>query len=128
MIRNIPSDAIVYISGPMTGRPGYNRRAFYRMEERIKKTRGAQVLNPARQPGGLRYREYMRRALIDLSQATHIVLLEGWETSRGALAEIANGRLLGLPFNLEIGAICPEINAVACVQTAGMAFDFRTDA
>ena len=40
------------------------------------------MLNPARQPNGLAYDEYMRRAFDDLDRATVIVLLDGWSQSK----------------------------------------------
>jgi len=65
-------------------------------------------LNPARQPDGLTYQEYMRRALADLKQATAVVFLRGWEQSRGALYENLTARFIGLRLLREHGAECPE--------------------
>ena len=79
---------IVYIAGPMTGMPLFNYPAFFGIAELIKKEYAVEVLNPARQPNGLAYDEYMRRAFDDLDRATVIVLLDGWRQSKGATKEV----------------------------------------
>ncbi|MBO4304636.1 MAG: DUF4406 domain-containing protein [Lentisphaeria bacterium] len=86
----------VYIAGPMTGKFLLNYPRFFGMAELLRKTYSCKVLNPARQPDGLEYGEYMRRALRDLIQATAVVLLDGWEASSGAVTEHDAAKLLGL--------------------------------
>ena len=81
-----PTD-IVYIAGPMSGMPLFNYPAFFGIAELIKKEYAGEVMNPARQPNGLDYEEYMRRAMDDLDRATVIVMLDGWQRSPGAKRE-----------------------------------------
>lgn len=89
---------ICYLSGPMTGMPMFNYPAFYGAAGLIEKEFQCEVLNPARQPNGLAYDEYMRRAFDDLDRATVIVLLDGWNQSNGAKKEFlrAHQRRIGI--------------------------------
>lgn len=89
---------ICYLAGPMTGMPMFNYPAFYGAAGLIAKEFNCEVLNPARQPNGLAYDEYMRRAFDDLDRATVIVLLDGWSQSKGATKELirAHQRRIGI--------------------------------
>lgn len=78
---------IVYIAGPMTGKTLFNYPAFYGFAGLIEKEYGCRVINPARQPNGLTYDEYLRRAVEDVKTANAILLLSGWESSKGARRE-----------------------------------------
>lgn len=104
----------IYIAGPMTGLPEYNFPAFDKAAD-ILEAQGHEVFNPAqndRDHGfdaeGLEGHEAerlgfsLRRALKqDLSwicdHAEALVLLEGWERSKGVRAEMALAEALGLP-------------------------------
>jgi hypothetical protein len=104
----------IYIAGPMTGLPEYNFPAFDKAADILTES-GHHVFNPAqndRDHGfnatGLEGHEAeqlgfsLRRALKqDLSwicdHAEALVLLEGWERSRGVRAEMALAEALGLP-------------------------------
>lgn len=78
---------VVYIAGPMTGKRMFNYPIFYGYAALIEKEYGCKVLNPARQPNGKRYEEYLRLAMEDVKQATAIVMLDGWIFSNGATSE-----------------------------------------
>lgn len=82
-----PADS-VYISGPMTGRPAFNIPLFLRVENRLRWRYGCRVLNPARQPAGLTWQEYMQRDIDLLRGASVILQLPGWQQSRGAKIEL----------------------------------------
>lgn len=83
----IKSSDIVYIAGPMTGKRLYNYHKFFGLAGVIRKVYQCEVLNPARQPEGLPYEEYLRRALLDVSHASVIVLMKSWSYSHGARLE-----------------------------------------
>jgi hypothetical protein len=79
----------VYISGPITGIPEGNRPAFAAMAARLT-AGGWRVINPHDLCDShliLSWEEYMRQDLAALLTCTHIVMLEGWEQSRGARLE-----------------------------------------
>lgn len=50
--------SVIYIAGPMTGKPDFNRTAFTMTATRLRML-GHTVLNPATLPDGLTYRDYM---------------------------------------------------------------------
>ncbi|CAI1970441.1 DUF4406 domain-containing protein [Serratia marcescens] len=87
----------VYIAGPMTGLPDFNRPAFFAMAECIKAAGGI-PLNPAILPDGLSQAEYMDICIAMIRCATRVVFLKGWESSLGARAEMA----LAVKLNLHI--------------------------
>lgn len=80
--------AIVYIAGPMTGLPDFNRPAFFAAEAELK-AHGHIILNPAVLPDGLEYDDYMGISEAMLIRADCIYLLNGWEYSSGANKERA---------------------------------------
>lgn len=93
---NLGLGSVIYIAGPMTGLPEYNRPAFHATAALLA-LGGFRVLNPARQPDGLTWEEYMRRGLEDVQRADALYLLPGWLRSRGARLEVALAARLGLP-------------------------------
>jgi len=78
---------VVYLSGPMTGLPDYNRPEFIQAELMLRLCYGCKVLNPARWQDGLSWTEYMRLDMELLREATVLVRLPGWKGSRGAVIE-----------------------------------------
>ncbi|HCV5520694.1 TPA: DUF4406 domain-containing protein [Shigella sonnei] len=86
---------VIYIAGPMTGKPDFNRTAFTMTATRLK-MQGHTVLNPATLPDGLRYRDYMLIGSAMLHCADVIYLLDGWEDSPGAKEEHATALKLNL--------------------------------
>ncbi|WP_182310687.1 DUF4406 domain-containing protein [Aeromonas media] len=84
----------VYIAGPMSGLPEFNRPAFFTMAERVK-AKGFIALNPAILPDGLTQPEYMAICIEMVKMADRILLLPGWQKSDGAKAEYALARKLG---------------------------------
>lgn len=78
----------VYIAGPMTGLPNFNRKAFNDAAMMIAENKHV-ALNPAVLPDGLTQAEYMDICLAMLRCADAIYMLEGWEHSAGARAENA---------------------------------------
>jgi nucleoside 2-deoxyribosyltransferase len=76
----------VYLSGRMTGLPDFGREQFNDAEAVLRKY-GYKVLNPACLPTDLEGTKYMPICLAMLQQADAIVMLPGWERSKGALFE-----------------------------------------
>lgn len=77
---------VVYIAGPMSGIEDYNRPAFMEAE-RVLRTRGFIVLNPAILPTDLPSEAYMPICMAMITQADIVFMLPGWETSNGAAIE-----------------------------------------
>ena len=84
----------IYIAGPMTGLPDYNRPAFNKMAKALKGLDYV-VLNPAVLPDGLRYCEYMAITLKMVEICDIVVLLPGWEKSKGAQLEKHHAEVWG---------------------------------
>ncbi|MBB9724688.1 DUF4406 domain-containing protein [Escherichia coli] len=84
----------VYIAGPMTGYENFNREAFHRAEEALKRE-GHTVLNPAVLPDGLTQPQYMDICMAMIRCVDRIYMLKGWHLSAGAKAELALAEKLG---------------------------------
>ncbi len=87
----------IYIAGPMSGIPNFNRPAFHSEALRLSH-QGHVILNPATLPDGLSQSEYMDICLAMIRCADAIFMLRGWQRSAGAKAELA----LAEKLNLEI--------------------------
>jgi hypothetical protein len=93
----------VYISGPMSGYPDLNFPAFFAKEDELIEA-GYKVINPARlnppKPADVSEDEYwqqcMKRDVVELMRADLIVLLKGWQKSRGAVIEYDLATNLGI--------------------------------
>jgi Domain of unknown function (DUF4406) len=90
----------IYVSGPMTGYPELNTPAFDCVSKGLRRLPLNRVFNPAENDGGSKdkgWAFYMRLDLISVALADRLVLLPGWEKSRGAQVEIANAISLKIP-------------------------------
>lgn len=108
----------VYIAGPMTGWPEFNFPAFDKAEATLTAAGYKYVHNPAvigRLWGtGRPHSFYMRKAIEKLLQSDAIIMLRGWEKSRGARLELQIARTLNLkelPF--PIGQLAPTHGSAA---------------
>lgn len=90
----------IYLAGPMSGRPDFNRAAFHRVAAALRRpVNGAlEVINPAEVelPAGATWEEYMAVGLASVARADVVVALPGWTDSRGASIEVDTARALGL--------------------------------
>lgn len=89
---------ILYIAGPMSGLPDYNRPAFFDAAARLRDF-GFTTINPARheQRNDLDWGDYMRLGISDVLAAHGLAVLPGWECSRGARLEVEVAHALRLP-------------------------------
>ena len=89
----------VYIAGPMTGLPDFNRPAF-RVVEQVLAKEGFHVLNPADNEAN-DWLGYMRRSLCQIADADIVFFLRGWRESKGASLEHRIAQELGLIIRYE---------------------------
>lgn len=90
---------VAYLAGPMTGLPEFNFPAFHAATSDLR-MRGYAVFNPAETAGeetGLDLDKYIRVDLALIQAADVVVVLPGWQSSRGAKAEVIVATLLGMP-------------------------------
>lgn len=88
----------IYVAGPMTGLPEFNYPAFNAAEAALRDA-GFDPVNPARREvqDGWEWIDYMRPALVDVSECDGIATLPDWGKSRGATLEVHVATTLGLP-------------------------------
>lgn len=77
---------VFFLSGPMSGIPDAGREEFNRVE-RILRSNGCLVLNPACLPLDLPGKCYMPICLAMLRESDTVMMLNGWENSAGAIIE-----------------------------------------
>ena len=91
-----------YLAGPMSGYPDLNRQAFIEAKQRWQDDWGIEVISPVdlmppSEDGDTPVRDFIGRDIAALAQCNGIVMLLGWQTSKGAVAEFFCARWLGLP-------------------------------
>lgn len=88
---------LIYISGPMTDVPDFNRPAFNLAAQALR-TAGWAVFNPAENgmPDEAPWAEHMRVDIAQLMRCTHVATLDGWHNSRGATLEVHIATRLGM--------------------------------
>lgn len=89
----------VYVCGPMSGIKDFNHPAFNAKAAELRAA-GEDVINPAEFDAEIgpdqSWDTYLRRDLVLLAEkCDKIVLLPGWENSKGACLEWTVGRALG---------------------------------
>ena len=96
----------LYLSGPMSGYPLYNYPSFLDAAK-ILRDKGHTVFNPAERDLSKGFNpeidppkpfvEYMREDLPAVMDAEAVVVLPGWENSKGANLEVTVARECGIP-------------------------------
>ena len=89
----------LYVSGPMTGYPEFNYPAFEEATARLRAA-GHEVISPheVNPPDDTDHpwEWFMRRDIVALMEAEAVVVLPGWESSRGAALETNIAGALGM--------------------------------
>jgi hypothetical protein len=88
---------VYYLAGPMAGYPEHNHPAFHQAAEQLRKC-GYTVVNPA-EYGNLivGWKQCMKRDLHALLWCTDVIVLPGWEKSKGTQLETYVARALHMP-------------------------------
>lgn len=86
---------IIYIAGPISSDTCY--KAKFDAAAKAVEDGGGIPLNPAWQPQGLGYKQYIDNALCMLRQADAAIFLPGWEESPGACLEHKYCETVGIP-------------------------------
>ena len=89
-----------YISGPISGYEIEERRkAFEKVEQLVKRVHGTnEVFNPIKNglPEEASYSDHMMRDLEALVECDIVIVMAGWQHSRGCLNELKFARRLNL--------------------------------
>jgi hypothetical protein len=89
----------LYLSGQMTGLPEFNFPKFNYVANKIRSNHTYTIMNPAEEFEGrinLPRNIYMRKDIETLLTVDGIVMLDGWQHSKGARLELAIANELGL--------------------------------
>lgn len=108
----------VYLSGPMTGYPDFNREAFAAAAFSLREL-GFDVVNPHQLPEPFltddvdyNWRQYLARdveKIIGDTAIEGVIVLPGWENSKGAKLEILVAQYLGIKV-WPLGAVLAAAN------------------
>ena len=103
-----------YVAGPMTGLPNLNFAAFHAAAARLRGL-GHEVVNPAEinPDQGAKWEDCMRADIKALMDCDAILLLPGWERSRGATLEHHIAKALGMYIALAAGVSPFSVSAAA---------------
>ena len=87
----------IYIAGPMTGYPDYNRDAF-EVAAIALKLHNHEPLNPREHdtPDDAPWGTHLRVDIAALLTADAVAVLDDWECSRGATLEVSIAQALGM--------------------------------
>lgn len=77
---------MIYIAGPMTGCSEMNYPLFRAVAAQLREA-GWEVINPADNPPQPSWEHYMRLSVRQVAESGALMMLPGWEGSRGARLE-----------------------------------------
>ena len=88
----------IYISGPITGIADNNVPAFNAAAAELR-ARGYEVVNPVESDCECQnvWTEYLKKDIKQMLECDAVVVLNGWNNSRGARLEVYIATCLGLP-------------------------------
>lgn len=95
-VARVKMESTVYISGPMSGLPEFNRPNFWKMEHALKPL-GCRILSPAHHDKEKTYQEYMKASTDMVFECDCVVMLRGYQQSKGAMAELTLATALEKP-------------------------------
>lgn len=90
----LPADKVYYIVGKITGDDGYLTK-FMNAEIRLRAQGCSKVINPCRVPSNLPYKRYAPISIAFVEACDALYVLDGWQESTGAQAEVAYARMAG---------------------------------
>jgi len=98
----------IYISGPITGKPDYNKHRFNEVEDWLRSI-GHDPVNPQTLTTGYSetWEYYMRIDLKAMLDCDAIIMLEGWQESRGAKLEHDLAKELKFEIHYHISSTIP---------------------
>ena len=85
----------IYLSGPMTGLPDFNRPEFNRVAA-ILRAQGHHVFNPAETDEYEPRQSFAEYTRFICLEADKVVLLKGWQNSKGASVEVKLAVYIGV--------------------------------
>ncbi len=107
--RVLEPQVLIYVSGPMTDQPNFNREAFEELRQYIESEPGHKVIIPG---DGEEYtyeeletltatpenrERWLRKDVEDILRCDEVWVLPGWEQSRGSTFEVLIALELGIP-------------------------------
>lgn len=103
--QSLPNGHMLYVAGPMTGRPNHNKAAFDLAAAELRAA-GYVVISPpemdlidgvdlAAEHGDADWLLALERDLVVVAKVDGLALLPEWEQSRGARLEVAAARGMG---------------------------------
>jgi hypothetical protein len=92
----------IYISGPVTGVPENNLPAFSAAAFRVMDAGHTPIVPHDFVQKGMTWEDSMRVCIRVMMSADAVLVLPGWEGSRGALVEVRIARDIGMPVSEEI--------------------------
>lgn len=86
----------VYVSGPMTGYPGFNTLAFQEAAAALEEL-GYVAVDPSKHVlKGADWTDYIRIDVVELLTCKAVCVLPGWQESKGATLEVHIAQSLGM--------------------------------
>lgn len=109
---NLDRSKTYYLSGTMSSLPDFNYPAFNALAASLR-NEGMTVENPAENPVFGSWEANMKQAITQLMKCSAIVMLEGWENSKGANIEFDLALKLGMLVICESDLLTHKLSLVA---------------